>query len=72
MTTSTYYTVLLQRPDWTDCETYMTCVPAANPVEALAAARAECSNADGGCYDPTEYLCLVLIAGEHNDLNPEI
>jgi hypothetical protein len=72
MTTSTYYTVLLQRPDWTDCETYMTCVPAANPVEALASARAEVCSSYGTEYNPLDYLCLLLIAGEHNDLNPEL
>lgn len=63
------FTVLLQRPDWADCETYMTCVTAANPVEALAVARAEVCAADD---DPFDHACLLVIAGDHKDLNPEL
>lgn len=47
------FTVLLQRPDWANGETYMTCVTAANPVEALAAARAEV------CATESEYWTLL-------------
>lgn len=73
------FTVLLQRPDYI-AENYgeddfMWQGEAADSIDALALARAAALEADGGeelCDDPTAYRCLILLAGTHDDLNPEV
>lgn len=79
------YTVLLLRPDYArnhDNDTLMLTVFAENPEAALAQARedaiaADYSNPDDredfdDCHDATDYECLLLIEGEHRDINPEM
>lgn len=79
---SNSYTVLLLRPDYMadsfGQDTFMTSVEAKGPVEALELARAEvidCDHEDVDefhkYHDPADYLCLLLIEGQHNDINPE-
>lgn len=76
------YTVLLLRPDYMadsfGSDTFMTHVVAEGAVEALRLAREEvikCDHEDVAefheYHDPTDYVCLLLIAGHHNDINPE-
>lgn len=65
------YTVILLRPHGGPPDTFMTTVPAKTPREALAEARAKVIKADGDGYEPADYVCVLLIAGEHTDLNPE-
>lgn len=76
------YTVLLLRPDYMadsfGQDTYLTCVVARSPVGALESARAEVIELDHSdvaefheYHDPTDYACLLLIEGEHRDINPE-
>jgi hypothetical protein len=70
------YTVILLRPDWATnnygTDTYMECVEAENPTKALAEARRLVLVADDNEHaEPTDYFCIALIEGEHNDLNPE-
>jgi hypothetical protein len=68
------FSVLLQRPDYIGEDTYFTTVAAESPAEALAAARAEAmvaDEADEEYTDPIDYTCLLLVAGDVADLNPE-
>jgi len=71
---NTEFTVLLARPDSIandNTDTLLLWVLAINPVAALALARAEACEVDG--YVASEdYACLILIAGRHNDDNPEL
>lgn len=72
------YTVILMRPDWA-CnfphDTFMESCEAGNPTEALAKVRAMAMEIDGldeeEGDDPTDYFCIAVIEGDHNDLNPE-
>lgn len=73
------YTILLQRPDYIADnygeDNFLWQGEAANSIDALALARADAITADGGeevCDDPTDYRCLILLAGIHDDLNPEL
>lgn len=76
------YTVLLLRPDYMadsfGTDTFMTCVVARSAADALEAARVEVIELDHEdlaefyeYHDPTDYACLLLIEGEHRDINPE-
>jgi len=76
------YTVLLLRPDYMadsyGSDTFMTSVEAKDPVEALHLAREEVIECDHEDVDefhehhePEDYLCLLLIEGQHEDINPE-
>ena len=73
------YTVILLYPDYMSenygQETYMTCVDAKNPTEAVANARAEISaggeNEQDEEAEPTDFFVIAVIAGDHEDLNPE-
>lgn len=80
---SSKFTVLLLRPDYMadsfGSDTYLTNVDAAGPEEALRLAREaviKCDHEDVAefhkYHDPTDYACLLLIAGDHKDLNPEM
>lgn len=71
------YTVILLRPDYVTNnygqDTYMECVEAADPSAALAEVRRmviEVDGDDGAGADPTDYFCIALIEGEHNDIDP--
>ena len=68
------YTVLLQRPDYASgnygLDTFFVKVEATDPTRALTLARDEALAADG-TEDGEDYACLLLIAGDHDDLNPE-
>jgi hypothetical protein len=66
------FTVLLSRENdnW-ETDTYLCHVTAESPAAALAAARAEL-NAVDEVDPPFNYTCLLLVAGTHDDLNPEI
>ena len=72
------FTVLLQRPDYI-AENYgeddfLWQGIAADSTSALALARTAVIAADGGeevCDDPADYRCLILLAGIHDDQNPE-
>lgn len=77
------FTVLLLRPDYMadafGSDTYLTNVDAAGPEEALRLAREaviKCDHEDVAefheYHDPTDYACLLLIAGDHKNLNPEM
>ncbi len=73
---TTTYTVLLQRPDYI-AENYgendfMWQGEAAGSTNALALARAAALEADNMTTDPADYRCLILLAGIHDDLNPEL
>lgn len=73
---TTHYTVLLQRPDYIaenyGEDTYLWHGAASSPAEALALARtAAIATDDADCEDPTDYRYLILLAGIHDDLNPE-
>ena len=71
----TTFSVLLSRPDYIsggDLDTFFTSVKADNPTDAVAHARAEACAADGTNLDCIlDYAVLLVITGEHNDLNPE-
>ena len=71
----TCFSVLLSRPDYvagSDLDTYFTSVVAANPTEAVKLARLEAAACDG-CEPEAaiDYAVLLVIGGEHDDLNPE-
>jgi hypothetical protein len=76
----TAYTVLLLRPDHIADEfgkdTYLTQVDADTPTEALTLARREVAQIDGVDFeresDLNDYACLLIVAGTHDDLNPEL
>jgi hypothetical protein len=75
----TTFTVLLQRPDYIADnygeDNFMWQGEAADSIDALEFARAAAIIADGGeevCDEPTDYRCLILLAGIHDDLNPEL
>lgn len=70
------YTVILLRPDWaTDnygTDTFMETVEAEDPTKALAEARRLVLVADDNEHtNPTDYFCIAVIKGAHNDSNPE-
>lgn len=70
------YTILLQRPDYVsdnyNLDTYFTTVWGATVEAAVATARLEAAIADEleEC-DLDDYAVLLVIAGDHEDLNPE-
>lgn len=69
------YTILLARPDYIandNLDTYFTTVWGATVEAAVATARLEATIADGleEC-DLTDYAILLVIAGDHDDINPE-
>lgn len=69
------YTVLLARPDYIAndiTDTYFTTVRGATVEAAVATARLEAATADEleEC-DLDDYAVLLVIAGDHEDLNPE-
>ena len=69
------YTILLARPDCIandTTDTYFTTVWGATVEAAVATARLEAATADGlkGC-DLDDYAVLLVIAGDHQDINPE-
>lgn len=72
---SATYSVLLARPDYIandSTDTFFTSVEAANPIDAVAHARAKACAADGTNLDCIlDYAVLLVTAGEHDDLNPE-
>lgn len=72
------YTVILLYPDYvTDDfgETFMTSVDAIDPVAAVREARLECldSNKWTGedAYPLEDFRVIAVMAGKHEDLNPE-
>ena len=72
----TNYTVLLRRPDHVTTDDddlyFMAQVEANDPVMAVCHARVEACNADGTEYpDAKDYAVVLVIAGKHDDLNPE-
>lgn len=76
---TTTYTVLLQRPDYVAAnygeDDFMWQGEAGDSIEALEFARTAAIEADGGeevCDVPTDYRCLILLAGIHDNINPEI
>ena len=69
------YTILLSRPDCIandTTDTYFTTVWGATVEAAVATARLEAATADEleEC-DLDDYAVLLVIAGDHQDLNPE-
>ena len=69
------YSVLLARPDCIanyGLDTYYTTVRGATVEAAVATARLEAATADGleEC-DLYGYAVLLVIAGDHADINPE-
>jgi hypothetical protein len=69
------YSVLLARPDFLandTTDTYFTTVWGATVEAAVATARLEAATADEleEC-DLDDYAVLLVIAGDHEDLNPE-
>ena len=69
------YSVLLARPDYLandTTDTYFTTVWGATVEAAVEAARLEAATADEleEC-DLTDYAVLLVIAGDHQDINPE-
>lgn len=70
------YSVLLQRPDYLSdnygLDTYFTTVWGATVEAAVEAARLEAATADEleEC-DLTDYAVLLVIKGDHQDINPE-
>lgn len=69
------YSVLLARPDYLAndiTDTYFTTVRGATVEAAVATARLEAATADEleEC-DLDDYAVLLVIAGDHEDLNPE-
>lgn len=69
------YTILLARPDYIandTTDTYFTTVWGATVEAAVATARLEAATADGleEC-DLDDYAVLLVITGEHADINPE-
>lgn len=69
------FSVLLARPDYLandTTDTYFTTVRGATVEAAVATARLEAATADGieeGNLD--DYAVLLVIAGDHQDINPE-
>ena len=65
------YTVILLYPEYMSeefgHETYMTCVSAGTPSQAVALAREEMEDLD----TPTDAFVIAVIEGDHEDLNPE-
>jgi hypothetical protein len=64
------YSVLLLYPDYIsqgDHETYFAHVDAANPVQAIQAARqmAAAAQKPAAVYDPDDFASLICIAGHH-------
>lgn len=73
---NTYYTVLLLFPDYLasdfGSDTYMSCVAADSPEEALRKVREKACLENGQDLEQAEdFFCLLLIGGRHADLNPE-
>jgi hypothetical protein len=73
---TTSFTVLLLRPDYIADqygEDSLLCwVSADSPADALQKARAEAIKIDEAPdADPDDYACLLIVAGTHEDLNPE-
>ena len=72
------YTVLLQRPDWIadnyGLDTYLAHVNAKTERLAVSAAWQQVKEADGLDDDANlaDYAVLLLIAGHHDDLTPEL
>lgn len=70
------FTVLLLRPDYVADnygeDNFMWQGIAADSTNALALARAAALEADSMTTDPADYRCLVLLAGIHDDINPEL
>lgn len=69
------FTVLLARPDYIandTTDTYFTTIWSTTVEAAVATARLEAATADEleEC-DLDDYAILLVIAGEHADLNPE-
>ena len=69
------YTILLSRPDCIandNLDTYFTTVWGATVEAAVATARLEAATADEleEC-DLYDYAVLLVIAGDHQDINPE-
>lgn len=69
------YSVLLARPDYLandTTDTYFTTVWGATVEAAVEAARLEAATADEleEC-DLTDYAVLLVIKGDHQDINPE-
>jgi hypothetical protein len=72
----TTYTVLLRRPDYVTTDDddlyFMAQVEANDPVLAVSRARVEACDADDTEYpDAEDYAVVLVIAGKHDDLNPE-
>ena len=66
------YTVLLLRPDYVSDETLLSHVTALTPRLAIEVARARACIADNVHPDDgNDYACLLVIAGIHDDINPE-
>ena len=71
------YSVLLARPDYIandNLDTYYTTVWGATVEAAVATARLEAAIVDGSeeCdLDDYAYAVLLVIAGDHQDINPE-
>ena len=69
------FTVLLVRPEYVttdDDDTYLWSGPAGSPALAVAAARFYACDADEvDQADAADYAVLIVLAGTHQDLNPE-
>ena len=72
----TYYTVLLLFPDYLasdfGSDTYMSCVEADSPEEALRKVREKaCVENQQDPEQAEDFFCLIIVQGRHADLNPE-
>lgn len=69
------YSILLARPDCIandTTDTYFTTVRGATVEVAIATARLEaCAADDYDEKDGEDYAVLLVIAGDHQDINPE-
>lgn len=63
------YTVILMYPDYLsgDNATFMETINAIDPAEAVSKARASIPDLD----DPVDMKVIAVIAGDHQDINPE-
>lgn len=74
------YTVIVGRPDYVSdnqlSDTYMTSLQAENAEQAGELACAECARVDSkdmyddeSEYDPSDYVVVCTLLGEHSDFN---
>jgi len=66
------YTVILLRPDYIagdyGRDTFMHHVEAKSPISAVAKARQSAIDID---LEANDYFVIAVLAGHHDDLNPE-